>query len=224
MADAYFHSGYYPSIFDQSATEHDVAEDTGAAHRPKTRIPPVMISWGRRAIGLTAFGPPFCSQPAHPSGSRRPLGTFERSDEVREILPVAETRRRTRPANDRNLHRHRLLAAPHAQARTGPRTFCAKDCAIIRATTSSCSNWAGFTMKTVTMPAAPGTSGKPPCAAGKHKATRARTNVKGKRLLSSNITMNLAHWRNRRQLAASHRVSGNGQTSFAQSRRHAKAN
>jgi len=26
MADAYFHSGYYPSIFDQSVTEHDVAD------------------------------------------------------------------------------------------------------------------------------------------------------------------------------------------------------
>lgn len=26
MADAYFHSGYYPSIFDKSVTEHDVAD------------------------------------------------------------------------------------------------------------------------------------------------------------------------------------------------------
>lgn len=28
MADAYFHSGYYPSIFDKPVTEHDVAERT----------------------------------------------------------------------------------------------------------------------------------------------------------------------------------------------------
>ena len=29
MADAYFHSGYYPSIFDRPVTEHDVAEREG---------------------------------------------------------------------------------------------------------------------------------------------------------------------------------------------------
>ena len=71
QADVSFHSGYYPSIFDQARAPKDTSHLTAKEGEPAA----------------------------------------EEHEKQMNFLGLAETRRRARPAEDRNLYRRRLLAA-----------------------------------------------------------------------------------------------------------------
>ena len=166
MADAYFHSGYYPSIFDQPVTEADVAErsDEGKGEN-------------QDATSDDFFGPPpdwiaaldrqFVPNQHTHLDSGGAAGNMK-SAEVQEILPWLKLATDMNPQYDRCLSGRLLLAATGSISRQRPGSFCWRDCVIIPATVDSCSTWVVF-IRTSKIQIVPVTSGRPLCGAGRRR-------------------------------------------------------
>jgi hypothetical protein len=97
QADISFHSGYYPSIFDQANRPKDTGHLTAKEGEPAEEEHEKQMNFlGPPRDWIEGFGRHFIVT-EHTHLERDP--------------PLAETLRRTGPAEDRNLHRRRLLAA-----------------------------------------------------------------------------------------------------------------
>lgn len=84
MADAYFHSGYYPSIFDQSVTEHDVADPAKGKTEDENSTSDDFL--GPPPDWLAALDRQFVPNRHTHLSSGGPSGHMSESD-VQEILP-----------------------------------------------------------------------------------------------------------------------------------------
>jgi hypothetical protein len=84
MADAYFHSGYYPSIFDKPVTEHDVAERTEGTNETKEIDRDDFL--GPPPDWIAALNRQFVPNRHTHLNSGGPTGGMK-ADEVQEVLP-----------------------------------------------------------------------------------------------------------------------------------------
>lgn len=84
MADAYFHSGYYPSIFDKPVTEHDVAERTAGKTEDEGSTSDDFL--GPPPDWIAALDRRFVPNRHTHLNSGGPSGNMK-SAEVQEILP-----------------------------------------------------------------------------------------------------------------------------------------
>ena len=99
---------------------------------------------------------------------------LEGNNETRDPA-LAETLRRAGPAEDRNLHRRRLLAARPRQDQ-GSRAFSPRRIAQQPGQLRNpASSWAAFTTRTTTTRPAPGRSGNWPFAGGASRRPRTRS-------------------------------------------------
>jgi hypothetical protein len=85
-ADAYYHSGYYPTIFDNNSAFQTRTWPRTPARSPATTTATRRVFWGRRATGLTPL-----AAISFPTATRiwtkAARGDLSGSEEVREILP-----------------------------------------------------------------------------------------------------------------------------------------
>ena len=119
-ADAYYHSGYYPTIFDNNEafkTPH-MAEDTGAvaSHNQgeETSFMGPPRDW------IDAFGRHFIPNRHTHLDEGGPTDDLSSSSKVREILPWLKLSAELDPENIKTYTRHRVLAADEAEQ--GPRS------------------------------------------------------------------------------------------------------
>ena len=123
-ADEYYHSGFYPTIFDNNEafkTTH-MAEDTGAVSSKNQGEETGFM--GAPRDWLDAFGRHFIPNRHTHLDEGGAAGDLSGSDEVREILPWLKLSTELDPQNVQNLYRHGLLVAPaDAQNRRGQPGF-----------------------------------------------------------------------------------------------------
>jgi hypothetical protein len=101
-ADAYYHSGFYPTIFDNNAafkTEH-IAEDTGAVHSKNSGDEETFMGDSRNWID--AFGRHFFPARHTHLDEGGPTGDLSTSDNIREILPWLKLSTELDPQNVEN--------------------------------------------------------------------------------------------------------------------------
>jgi hypothetical protein len=109
-ADEYYHSGYYPTIFDNNEafkTTH-MAEDTGAVSSKNQGEETAFM--GEPRDWLDAFGRH--SQPPHTPGRRRGSWRLERQRRSAGDFTMAQAFHRTGSTKCPELYRHGLLVAP----------------------------------------------------------------------------------------------------------------
>jgi hypothetical protein len=111
-ADAYFHSGFYPTVYDdlQSFQTPHIAEDSGAMRGNNTGDENTFL--GRPRNWIDRFGREFFPS-VHTHLTEGGANGEEKEGEVREILPWIVIG--TGSKAGRNLHGHRLLAAANRQ-------------------------------------------------------------------------------------------------------------
>ena len=167
MADVYFHSGYYPSIFDlrEEGPKEIVAESHGHTDSPEDEIKEDFL--GKPKDWIDRFGRHFrITEHTH----------LEHGNE-REILPWLRLAADMDPQKIETytvgsfFMREHLNQPREAEAflreglRNNPNSF------------EICSNWAGFITKIITIPIAREMSGNSPSAAGCNKIPRPKRKI-----------------------------------------------
>ena len=156
-ADVSFHSGYYPSIFDQAqapkTSRHMTSEEGSPAEEEHERK---MNFLGPPKDWIERFGRHFMIT-EH---------THLASGNEREILPWLKLSADLDPQRVDTY----TVAAYWLRVRLGkvtePSNSCAKDCAITRTTRKFSLSWAASISRTTNSPPGPVTCGNSPCAAG----------------------------------------------------------
>ena len=149
MADVYFHSGYYPSVFDKHAEEQK--EIISASHGKKETEEDEKNEdfMGRPKDWVEAFGRNFASRSIRTLSNIR-SGKFSRGC----ASPPIWTRKKSRPSLS-----VRFFCVSIWGGLNRLRRFCAKVCATIPIAAKFSSSWAAFTTKAITKPTAPEMSG-----------------------------------------------------------------
>ena len=188
MADAYFHSGYYPSIFDRQVTEHDVAEPAHGKAEDEDSTSDDFL--GPPPDWIAALDRQFVPNQHTHLSSGGPSGHMKAA-EVQEILPWLKLATDMNPQFIRAYTGRATIGCAVFTNPRKPGTFCSRVCTTIPATANSCSIWAGFTRKIFTIPTVPVTSGWRACAPGKAQSANAKTNPETQ-LVYEETAMNLA--------------------------------
>ena len=177
-ADAYYHSGYYPTIFDNNSnfqTPH-IAEDTGAVASHNQGEEENFL--GPPRDWIDAFGRHFIPNRHTHLDEGGPSEDLSGSREVREILPWLKLSAELDPENVKTYVVTAFWLTRMGSRWPRPNRFCATACGAIPTTRNCCLNWAGFILKITTTRRARGTSGRPRCEAGRGRS-RAFRNPNG---------------------------------------------
>lgn len=172
-ADEYYHSGFYPTIFDnsQAFTTPHMAEDTGAVASRNSGDETGFM--GPPRDWIDAFGRHFIPNRHTHLDEGGPTGDLSTSSKVSEILPWLKLSAELDPETSKRLWSRRSGCEPGLIKPAKRNKCCARGCAPIRGTRNCCLSWGAFISRVITTSRAREQFGRRHCGPG---APRPRTN------------------------------------------------